>query len=92
MEMEMDIVIIALVGALIGWAASLLMRTNVKRGLIENIVVGVIGAVLASWLFGGVLHIGGAKTAGSLHIVGLLWGVLGAGVFIAALRFLRVMR
>jgi uncharacterized membrane protein YeaQ/YmgE (transglycosylase-associated protein family) len=84
-------IIAILVGALIGWLASLIMKTDKKQGPIANILVGIAGAAVARWLFGGVLGIGGAASAGSLSLLGLFWGVLGAVILIYVLRAAKVL-
>lgn len=38
------------VGGLIGWVASMIMRTNAQQGLLLNIVVGIVGAFLAGYV------------------------------------------
>jgi uncharacterized membrane protein YeaQ/YmgE (transglycosylase-associated protein family) len=45
----MNIVIWLVVGGLIGWLASMLMRTDAQQGVILNVVVGVVGALLGGW-------------------------------------------
>ena len=47
----MDWIIAILVGALIGWLASLVMKTDAQQGAIANILVGIIGAALGRWIF-----------------------------------------
>lgn len=84
-------IIAILVGALIGWLASLVMGTDARQGALANIVIGIVGSALGRWLFGDVLHIGGAVAAGSFSLLGLLWGVLGAVVLIFILRALRLL-
>ena len=49
----MGIIVWLIVGGICGWLASLIMRTDAQQGIILNIVVGIIGALLAGWLFGG---------------------------------------
>jgi uncharacterized membrane protein YeaQ/YmgE (transglycosylase-associated protein family) len=88
----LGILVTILVGAVIGWLASLVMRTNAQQGAILNILIGIIGAWLGRWLFGNVLHIGGAFVAGSLSLYGILWGVLGAVILIFLLKVLRILR
>ncbi|GGJ23963.1 GlsB/YeaQ/YmgE family stress response membrane protein [Deinococcus roseus] len=88
----MDWIIAILVGALIGWLASLVMRTDAQQGAIANILVGIIGAALGRWIFADVLHIGGATTAGAFSLAGIFWGILGAVILIWVLRALRVFR
>ncbi|MDX2006865.1 MAG: GlsB/YeaQ/YmgE family stress response membrane protein [Meiothermus sp.] len=86
----MDWIIAILVGALIGWLASLVMKTDARQGALANIIIGIVGSALGRWLFGDVLGFGGAAVAGQLSLIGLLWGVLGAVILIAILRAVRV--
>jgi len=46
-----------IVGGLIGWVASMIMRTNAEQGMFLNIVVGIIGAALGGWLISPLLGI-----------------------------------
>ena len=46
----MNIIIWLVVGGLIGWLASLVMRTDAQQGLILNVVVGIVGALLGGFL------------------------------------------
>ena len=45
----MNIIIWLIVGGLIGWAASKLMRTDAQQGIVLNVVVGIVGALLGGW-------------------------------------------
>lgn len=85
-------IILILVGALIGWLASMIMSTDEQQGALANIAIGIIGSILGSWLFGSVLGIGGASVAGSLSFWGITWGVIGAVVLIAILKALKVLK
>lgn len=87
----MGIIVSLLVGALIGWIASLIMKTDEEQGALGNIVIGIIGSVLGSYVFGDLLHIGGATAAGSFSLVGLFWGIVGAIVLLAILKSFKVM-
>ena len=49
----MGIIIWLIVGGIVGWLASLIMRTDAQQGIILNIVVGIVGAVIAGLLLGG---------------------------------------
>lgn len=84
--------IILIVGGLIGWLASLVMRTDEQQGMIANILIGIVGSALGRWLFSDILGIGGATTAGQLTFAGLLWGVIGAVILIGLLRAVGVPR
>ena len=46
----MNIIIWLIVGGLIGWLASLVMRTDAQQGLVLNVVVGIVGALLGGFL------------------------------------------
>lgn len=80
----MDWLLLIVVGALIGWLASLIMKT--QQGIIVDILVGIIGSMLGRWLFSDVLGIGGASVAGAFSIIGIVWGVVGAVILLAILR------
>jgi uncharacterized membrane protein YeaQ/YmgE (transglycosylase-associated protein family) len=69
------------VGAIIGWVASKIMR--MQGGLLVDIVVGIVGALLASFLFGRA-----TLTSGSFAVVSLLWSLLGAIIVLAVYRLL----
>ena len=49
----MGIIIWLIVGGIVGWLASIIMRRDAQQGIIMNIVVGIVGALIAGWLFGG---------------------------------------
>lgn len=85
-------IIIILVGALIGWLASLIMNTDQQQGTLANIAIGIVGSLLGSWLLGSVLGIGGASVAGALSVWGIIWGVVGAVVLIAILKAIKVLK
>lgn len=54
----MNIIIYLIVGAIIGYIASRIMRTNSQQGLLLDIVVGVVGAFLAGYFISPLLGIG----------------------------------
>lgn len=85
-------IIIIIVGALIGWLASLFMKTDEQQGAFANILIGIVGSVLGRWLFGNVLGIGSATDAGAFSIMGIVWGVAGALILIAILKALKVLK
>ena len=49
----MGIIIWLIVGGIVGWLASLIMKRDAQQGIILNVVVGIVGALLAGWIFGG---------------------------------------
>jgi uncharacterized membrane protein YeaQ/YmgE (transglycosylase-associated protein family) len=84
----MNIIIWLVVGGLIGWVASLLMGTDGRQGILLNVVVGIVGAVLGGWLFGDYF---GASTIndGDVSASGLAVSLGGAVVLLAALKLIR---
>ena len=84
----MTLILILLVGGIIGWLASILMRTDGQQGIFLNIVVGVVGAVLAGFIVTPL--IGGAPiTSGSFDILSLFASFLGAVILLAIVNLFR---
>jgi uncharacterized membrane protein YeaQ/YmgE (transglycosylase-associated protein family) len=48
----MSWIVTLVIGGLVGWVASIIMKTNAQMGLIANILVGVVGSLLGFWLAG----------------------------------------
>jgi uncharacterized membrane protein YeaQ/YmgE (transglycosylase-associated protein family) len=57
----MDWIISLIIGGIVGWLASIIMKTNAQMGLIANVLVGVVGAALGFWIAGllGIVATGG---------------------------------
>ena len=71
----MDLIVWLVIGGLIGWLASILMKTGAQMGLIANVIVGIVGAALGGWI-AGVLGIGGGR------VFSYIIAVLGAAILI----------
>ena len=82
----MNWIITIVVGGIVGWLASIVMKTNAQMGIIANVLVGIIGSSLGFWLAGS-LGIG----AGNL-VAQLLVGVAGAAILIAILKLLGIFK
>jgi uncharacterized membrane protein YeaQ/YmgE (transglycosylase-associated protein family) len=74
-----------IIGGIIGWLASIVMKTNAQMGILTNVIVGIVGAGLGGWL-AGQLGIGGPP------IMPWVMAVLGAAILIAILRALGVFK
>lgn len=86
-------IVTILVGALAGWLASLIMKTDAQQGAIANILIGIVGALLAQLIFGNMLDIGGAQVAGAgFNFLSIVWAVIGAVILIAILKALNVLK
>jgi uncharacterized membrane protein YeaQ/YmgE (transglycosylase-associated protein family) len=81
----MGFIVWLIVGGIIGWLASLVMRTDAQQGIILNIVVGIIGAVIAGLIFGG----GNINNSNPLDLTNILWSLLGAIVLLAIVNLIR---
>jgi uncharacterized membrane protein YeaQ/YmgE (transglycosylase-associated protein family) len=46
----MNWIILLIVGGVIGWLGSIVMKTNAQMGMIANIIVGILGSMLGGWL------------------------------------------
>jgi len=84
----MNIIILLVVGGILGWLASIVMRTDGQQGIFLNIIVGIAGAFLAGFIITPL--IGGAPvTSGALDIRSLIASFLGAVVLLAIVNLLR---
>lgn len=84
----MNILLILVVGGILGWLASLIMRTDAQQGIILNVVVGIIGALIAGVLITPL--IGGAPiTSGAFDIRSLIASLIGAIILLAVLNLVR---
>ena len=84
----MTIIYILIVGGIIGWLASIIMRTDGQQGLVLNVVVGIVGAVLAGFVVTPL--IGGAPiTSGAFDIRSLIASLIGAIILLALVNLVR---
>ena len=84
----MNLIILLIVGGVIGWLASMIMRTDAQQGIVLNVVVGIVGALLAGYVLSPL--IGGAPiTSGSLSLPSILLSLLGAIVLLAIVNLVR---
>jgi uncharacterized membrane protein YeaQ/YmgE (transglycosylase-associated protein family) len=78
-----------LFGALVGWLASLVMRTDAQQGLLLNIVVGIVGAFLGGLVFN-FLGVGGGNINNSnFSLSALLVSFVGAVILLAIVNLVR---
>ena len=71
------------VGGVVGWLASMVMRTDAQQGIILNIIVGIVGAFLAGLL------LGGGSINNAITIESFLYSLLGAIVLLAVVNLVR---
>jgi len=84
----MGIIILLVVGGLVGWVASMIMRTDAQQGIFLNIVVGIVGALLAGFIVSPL--IGGVPiTSGVISIQSILISLVGAVILLAIVNLMR---
>lgn len=81
----MGFIIWLVIGGIVGWVASMIMRTDGQQGIVLNVIVGIIGAVIAGLIFGG----GNINTANPLDLTNILWSLLGAVILLAIVNLVR---
>jgi uncharacterized membrane protein YeaQ/YmgE (transglycosylase-associated protein family) len=85
----MGFIVWLVVGGIIGWIASKIMRTDAQQGALMNIVVGIIGAFIGGWLGAMLIVDGGDINNGDFSISSLLFSLLGAVVLLAIVNMFR---
>jgi uncharacterized membrane protein YeaQ/YmgE (transglycosylase-associated protein family) len=84
----MGLIVLLIVGGIIGWVASMIMRTDGQQGIFLNVVVGIIGALLAGFIITPL--IGGAPiTSGVISIQSIIVSLVGAIVLLAIVNLFR---
>lgn len=84
----MGIIIWLIVGGIIGWLASMIMKTDGQQGIILNVVVGIVGAFIGGWLIAPLLP-GGGVGVGGFSLWGLIAALIGAIILLAIINLFR---
>ena len=84
----MNFIIWLIVGGLIGWIASMIMKTDGQQGVILNVVVGIVGAMLGGWLLAPMFGTG-TINQNDFSIGSLFVSFLGAIILLAIVNFFR---
>ena len=84
----MNFIIWLVVGGLIGWVASMLMRTDGQQGILLNIVVGIVGAFLGGWLLAPMFGTG-TINQNDFSVSGLVVSLIGAVILLAIVNLFR---
>ena len=86
----MGLILALIIGGIIGWLASIVMRTDAQQGILLNIVVGIIGSLLGSFLLGRFFGADGTLLSGdSLDGGTLLAAFVGAVLLLAVINLFR---
>lgn len=84
----MNLIIWLVVGGLVGWVASMLMRTDAQQGIVLNVVVGIVGALLGGFLLAPIFGTG-TINSNDFSLAGLGVSLLGAVILLAIVNLVR---
>ena len=84
----MNFIIWLIVGGVIGWLASILMKTDGQQGMFLNVVVGIVGAMLGGWFISPLV---GVSTINQVNfsLPALLVSFVGAAILLAIVNLFR---
>jgi len=77
-----------ILGGILGWIASMIMRTDAQQGLLLNIVVGIVGAFLAGWFLTPLFGVS-TINQNNFSLASLLVSLLGAVILLAIVNLFR---
>ena len=80
----MGFIVWLIIGGIVGWLASLIMRTDAQQGVLLNIVVGIVGAFIAGLIFSG-----GTINQDPMDITNILVSLVGAVILLAIVNLVR---
>ncbi|HEU4620817.1 MAG TPA: GlsB/YeaQ/YmgE family stress response membrane protein [Burkholderiaceae bacterium] len=84
----MNFLLWIVIGGVLGWLASLVMRTDAQQGLVLNIVVGIVGALLGGWLLSPLLG-AGTINQNDFSLMSLVVSFLGSVILLAIVNLFR---
>ena len=84
----MNFIIWLIVGGVIGWLASILMKTDGQQGMFLNVVVGIVGAMLGGWFISPLVGVG-TINQDNFSLPGLLVSFVGAAILLAIVNLFR---
>lgn len=79
----MGIIIWLVMGGLVGWVASLIMGTDARQGIILNVVVGIVGALVGGWLISPLVGAGSINEG--ITLMSFVVSLIGAVILLAIL-------
>ena len=82
----MGLIITLILGGIIGWLASIVMRTDAQQGIFLNIIVGIVGAFLGNFIAG---WFGSTASVSTFNITALIWAFVGAVVLLGIINLFR---
>ncbi|MDH7453726.1 GlsB/YeaQ/YmgE family stress response membrane protein [Luteimonas composti] len=83
----MGIIVWLIVGGIVGWLASIIMRRDAQQGILLNIIVGIIGAMIGGWLIGPMLGAGSINDG--ITVMSFIVSLIGAVILLAIVNLFR---
>lgn len=83
----MGIIIWLIVGGVVGWLASIIMRTNAQQGILLNVIVGIVGALLAGFIISPLIGVGTINEG--VTLASFLVSLVGAVILLAIVNLFR---
>jgi uncharacterized membrane protein YeaQ/YmgE (transglycosylase-associated protein family) len=83
-----NLIVWLIVGGIVGWLASLIMRTDAQQGTLLNIIVGIVGALLAGLVLAPIFGTG-TIAQGDFSLGSLLVSLMGAVILLAIVNLFR---
>ena len=83
----MGILVWLIVGGVVGWLASIIMRTDAQQGMVLNVVVGIVGALLAGFIISPMIGVGTINEG--VSIATFLVSLVGAVILLAIVNLFR---
>ena len=84
----MNLILWLVIGGVVGWLASLMMRTDGQQGIILNVVVGIVGALLGGWLISPLLG-AGTSNQNDFSIMSIIVSLIGAVILLGIVNLVR---
>ena len=84
----MNLIIWLVLGGIVGWLASILMKTDAQQGLLLNVVVGIVGAMVGGWLISPLVGVA-TINQDNFSLPGLLVSFVGAVILLAVVNLFR---
>jgi uncharacterized membrane protein YeaQ/YmgE (transglycosylase-associated protein family) len=83
----MNFILWLIVGGIVGWLASLIMKTDAQQGILLNVIVGIVGAFIGGWLISPL--VGAGTINEGFSVASLLVSLVGAIILLAIVNLFR---
>lgn len=84
----MNFIIWLIVGGVIGWLASIVMKTDGQQGIFLNVIVGIVGAMLGGWFISPLVGVG-TINQDNFSLPALVVSFVGAAILLAIVNLVR---